>query len=1230
MPTSPAPPEPAWRRRLRRAFIAIAALAAIVAALGFLVVPPIAKSKLVALAGSELGRRATIDRLAFNPFTLHAKLSGFTLADRDPSRTLLRFSTLDADLSITSLWHLAPVLDALKLVQPQVDLVRNADGRWNIQDLIDRALAPSSGPTPAFAIDNIEVDDGSVAVDDRVKQHRSSITGIGVGIPFLSSIPHDAKILVTPRLAGVIDGAKFALKGSSTSPFADREEATLDIDFDALRLPEYAEYGGLPRGLRLSAGALTTRLKLAFVTDRGVPSTVTLAGTARVDGFALRRSDGSPLVSAKAIEATIGSIDALAEMISLDRVSVDAPEIDLRRSGDGSLELGRLLADHAGAAPRSTPRAASTATPASTTAPAGAGAPATRAAGRAPVASGIWAFDIAEAHVGGGVVHVADAAVTPAFSDTLSDVRFEGRKLASRGPPGTIAVAFESGDGAQFDLRAEANLATRSVRGNVSVVKLPLGKLYPYYASALNLDVRRGTLDLTGDFDAAVAGASLQFVLTKGVAGLTDVDAAIRGERDPLWRLVHADLTGIAFDLDKRSVTIDSVAWQGGSVRILRQADGVINFERLLRTADATPAAGLPMEAGGDTAGGWTLLARKALLEGVVADVEDRVPDIPVKLRIPDERIAIDGFSNAKGAKARIDAFVRIGKAGRIRIAGALGMQPANFDWRVDATGIDLVPFRPYFESQTRIVVAGGAVAAKGRLTYAVADRGAPRAAYAGDVTVSDFDSLDRPESQPLMRWKTLALKGVDVKSQPLQVGLGAVAMDSFYARIIVNADGTLNLQQLLAPKSAAVQAAAATPASTSPGASTRTLPPAPAEAKALPVSVGRIEVANGDVEFSDFFVKPNYSTHLSEVAGSVSALSASQAGDADLSGRVQDTAPVDIRGTINPFAPQLQLDLTAKATDIELPPLTPYSIKYAGYGITKGKLSMEVHYRIDDRKLAATNQLRLDQLTFGERVDSPTATRLPVLLAVALLKDRNGVINLDLPIQGTLDDPKFSVWRVLVQIFVNLVTKAVTAPFTLLGSIAGGGGEELAYVGFAPGQAELTAAGQAKLETLAKALADRPALKLDASGRVVPDVDREGLKRARLEAAMRAQKQKALAAHGESAPPLEQIRVDAVEQPKYLAAVYRDTTLSDKPRNVLGIAKTIPEAEMEKLLLESYKVDDPALVALANARAQAVKTWLVEHGHVAPERVFIIAPKLGTQGIADQGPPTRVDFAIR
>ena len=1218
MATPPAASESKWRRRLRRSLIAIVAVAALVAVLGFFVVPPIAKSKIEALAGSELGRSATLGKVAFNPFTLHAKLTDFALADRDAAHTFFSFSTLDVDVSISSLWHRAPVLDAVKLVRPQIELVRNADGAWNIQDLIDLALAPSGGPTPAFAIDNIEVEGGSISVDDRVKQHKTGISGIAIGLPVLSSIPHDAKIRVTPRIEGVIDGAKFALAGTSASPFADRVEATLDVDLDALQLPEYAAYAPLPQGLKLGDGALTTRLKLGFVTDRGAPSTMTLAGTARLDGLAVLRKDGSPLASAKAIEATIGKVDFLDRTIALDRVAIDAPEADLRRLADGSLEFGRLFASHADGALPAKQRAA-------------------------PAAPSDWAFGVAEVHIGGGVVHVTDAAVAPAFKDTLSNISIDGRKLASRGPPGTVDVAFDAADGAHFAMHADADLAAASARGNISVVKLSVAKLHQYYAQALDLDVRRGVLDFAGDFDAAAGKGSPRLVLTKGTAAFTGLDTAIGGEREPLLTMGRAEVTGVAADLARRSVTIDGATLQQGSLRIVRKADGATNIDQVVRKAGASkarPKAPVASDAGTatlaeDTAGagadgGWTFLVRKALVEHVAVDFEDRKPGAPVKLRVPDERIALDDVGNAKGSKGKIDALVRVGKAGRIRLAGALGFAPIGVDWRIDATGIDLVAFKPYFESQTNVVVQGGIVAAKGRLTYADSGRGAPRATYAGNVTVSDFDSLDRPESQELLRWKRLALTGMNVRSEPLQVGLGAVALDGFFARIIVNADGTLNLQQLLAPGSPAVQAAAETAASTRAGVTTKTLPTPATEAKSLPVSIGRVEVANGDVEFSDFFVKPNYATHLSAVKGSVSTMSASQAGDIDISGRVQDSAPVEIRGSINPFASALQLDLTAKATDVELPPLTPYSIRYAGYGITKGKLSMEVHYKIDDRKLAATNKLRLDQLTFGERVESPTATKLPVLLAVALLKDRNGVINLDLPIEGTLDDPKFSVWRVVVQIFVNLITRAVTAPFALLGQIAGAGGEQLAYVEFAPGHAELAAAARTKLETLAKALTDRPALKLDASGRAVPDVDREGLKHARLDAALRAQKQKTLAARGESAPPLEQIQVDAAERPKYLAAVYRDSDLPGKPKNFLGFAKTIPDAEMEKLLLESYKVDGAALTALANARAQAVKSWLVDQGHIAPERVFIVAPKLGAEGITDQGLPTRVDFAIR
>jgi uncharacterized membrane protein len=440
--------------------------------------------------------------------------------------------------------------------------------------------------------------------------------------------------------------------------------------------------------------------------------------------------------------------------------------------------------------------------------------------------------------------------------------------------------------------------------------------------------------------------------------------------------------------------------------------------------------------------------------------------------------------------------------------------------------------------------------------------------------------------------------------------------MDGFYARLIVNPDATLNLQQLLASQSVESEVVVpSAPTMKGKGVATKELPP-PKTDNELPVSIGRVAFADGEVEFSDFFVRPNYSAHLTGVTGSVSALSAAQPGDVALAARVENTAPVEVRGTVNPFARDLTLDLTATAKDVDLPPLTPYSEKYAGYGIQRGKLSLEVHYQIENRKLVASNKLVLDQLTFGEHVESPAATRLPVLLAVSLLKDREGVIHLDLPIEGTLDDPRFSVWGILVQIVVNLVTKAATAPFALLGALAG--------------HAEISAAAEAKLRSLAKALADRPGLKLDAAGRAVPELDRDGLRRAALDRAVRTEKQKAAASQGESAPALDSLNIEASEYPKYLAAVYRDADLPDKPRNVLGIAKDIPAAEMEALLLASYRADDDSLRALATRRAQTVKDWFAGPGGIAGERVFIVSPKLGGDGIEDKGPPTRVDFALK
>jgi uncharacterized protein involved in outer membrane biogenesis len=907
-----------WPRRFRRAAIALAALVAVLAILGFFVVPSIVKSKLESYVTEATGRTATLGKVEFNPFNLRGKLSDFTLLHRASGEALFHFDALDVDVSAASLWRLAPVFDALRLTRPTITYARNADGTYDIQDLIDALFKPSDAPTPQFSFNNIEIDGGAVSLDDRLHRRKVALANLAIGIPFLSSLPHDAEIRVNPSFEGTLDGARFTLKGLTSSPFGDRKEAAVDIEFDALALPGHVQYVPLPQGLKLADGALTTRLKLAFVSEKGEPRTVILSGTARIDRLAVARSDGSPLIGARSINVTLGKLDPLGRAVALESVAIEAPDVDLRRGADGTFEFRRLFAPDAGSAGS-----------AGTT-------PAPRA-GSAP-----WTYSVADLNVAGGTVRVADEGASPAFRVALSNFKVVAKKIASTGDPGAVELEFDAESGAHYGATGNLDLAKGAARGHIALTKLRPASLYPYYADAVNLDVQRGELDLAGDFDAAWAETPPQLTLAHGSGTIADLDLAVRGERDPLWRVPHGDLDGIAFDLARRSITIDRIEARPVSLRIGRQPDGVVNFQRLLRASDPSgaPPAGAPAAAAQSDAE-WSVVVKKLLFERMAANFEDQVPRPSVKLQIPEARILLENFSNVRGAKGA-SISPRASGRGPARAIGTLATRPFAIDWKIDVDGVDALPLKPYFEVQTNVILTSGAVSAKGRVTRRRAP-GRNGRRILGDVTISDFGALDRPTAQELMRWKTFTLTGINVTESPPKVALGAIGVDQFFARLIVNADATLNLQRLLAPPTtqseAAVPASAAasaapSPAASKPASTAASMPPSgsaqtPATAGApasqeTAVSIGDIKVSNGEVQFSDFYIKPNYSAHLTQVAGTVSALSATQAGNVQFAALVENIAPVEIRGTLN--CSRASSARSHGRPRHDLPPLTSYS----------------------------------------------------------------------------------------------------------------------------------------------------------------------------------------------------------------------------------------------------------------------------------------------------------------
>ncbi|MEP7371267.1 MAG: DUF748 domain-containing protein, partial [Nitrosospira sp.] len=402
--------------------------------------------------------------------------------------------------------------------------------------------------------------------------------------------------------------------------------------------------------------------------------------------------------------------------------------------------------------------------------------------------------------------------------------------------------------------------------------------------------------------------------------------------------------------------------------------------------------------------------------------------------------------------------------------------------------------------------------------------------------------------------------------------------------------------------------------------------PPVPA-GKPMPVRIGRVVMQGGNIIFNDQFIKPNYRANLTGLAGRVGPLDPKKPGEIDIRGAVDKTAPLKIAGKIDTLSSELYLDITATAKGIDMPTFSPYSGKYVGYAIEKGKLSVDIHYHVEKGELRAENNVFLDQLTLGEKIESPDALSIPINLALALLKNRHGEIDVHLPLSGSINDPQFSIGGLIIKVILNLLTKAVTAPFALLGSVLGDG-EEMSAIDYSSGLAQITPEAEKRLQALSKALTDRPALKLEITGRVDPEHDPEALKRTMLERKVKAQKLSENVKKGEASGSLEDIELKPEEYAKYLTLAYKDEKFA-KPKNVVGLTKSLPVPEMEQLMLANINAGDSEMRDLAERRAVAAQAWLVEQGGVPSERVFVLEPKVEAEAGGKKS-GSRVEFSLR
>lgn len=695
------------------------------------------------------------------------------------------------------------------------------------------------------------------------------------------------------------------------------------------------------------------------------------------------------------------------------------------------------------------------------------------------------------------------------------------------------------------------------------------------------------------------------------------------GER---FRLAKMTVKGVQIDLPAHRINIAEVTNTQTRARILRNKEGKIEWvsSPLLKSVRATDA-----KAQDDRP--WIGKVAKLKLEDLGLRFEDQATKPVAIQEIEGFNLLGENLTNELGKKGKILLKSKINKKGSLNVDGSVQIFPFDVALKVETLTIPLLPLQPYFSEHVNIALTRGQVSNKGE-AVALVDKQGLKAGYKGSVTVGDLLAVDRENSADFLKWKSLFFGGIDFHLEPMAINVAEIALTDFYSKLILSPAGRLNVQDIVRKSGAEpVSVAPAIPAKNSEekaavAAADKTVEKLP-EKKPIPIKIAKITLQNGTINFSDFFVKPNYSANVTKLGGRITGLSSTEdsVADMDLRGSYANSAPVQIVGKLNPLAAKSYLDMKVDVTGIDLVGFSPYSGKYAGYNIEKGKLSLNLAYKLENNQLTAENRLFIDQFTFGDKVESPTATSLPVNLAISLLKNNRGEIDLNLPISGSLDDPQFSIGGLILKVIGNLFVKAVTSPFALLGSMFGGG-EELSNVEFAPGRANINPTGSKKLESLAKALTERSALKLEITGRADPAADTDGLKRVAVERAMKAEKRKDILKKDGEDESLNNIEIAPEEYKTYLTRAYKEGKFP-KPRNLIGMQKELPVEEMEKLMLTNVSVTDEDIRQLAKRRAENVQSWLINQGKVPSERIFLLSPKSAAD---EKTKGMRADFSLR
>ncbi len=1256
--------------------------------IGFFLVPAIVKWQLVKQLPAITKRQAAVRQVRFNPYALSLSIRGLSLTEPD-GRTFASWEEFYVNFQASSLFRWQWTFKDIRLVAPFGEVIMFRDGRLNFANMF--AAEPNAPPPPPpdpgaktpiprIGIFQLVITNGAVAFEDQTLRNpfRTEYRPINLHLTGFTTRA-DADSPYSFEAEGD-SGRRVAWSGNLTvEPL--RSAGQLEIaGIDLTRFQPYLEaftHAHLTNGV--------VDLGLAYRFEAGTNGTDLVVTNMILHGkeIALHDPANNEAVARLALfGVTNASLNLRARNVRLGLVKATEAALVARIGRNGKLNLLELLKEADGSTN-------TTSTPAPS--PAAAPSPASAAAQGAPIEEP-WTIEVDEFGIERAAVSFEDLSLASPFRTELKPIEVTLKHVSTR-RDSEAGYAFTIASEASESIAGEGTFSLNPVRsgGALKAAGIELRKYVPYAENTFRGTIAAGKLDLAVPYQVALGAEGLQAGVSNLAVRVSGLEVKAPGGDETVVKVGSFALEDVGAGLASREARVGKVQSADGEVVVRRGKDGSLNLLSLVGSSTnaapttegrkgSAPSAPAPQP-------GWTVAVGEVDIQGYTFKIEDLQPERAARFLVDQLALNVRGFSTEGSPPLATRLSLRLNEKGAVVVDGNLKLEPLSAEMGVGLDRIDLSALQPYLEQQARVNLVSGELGLTNQVRYEGGTHDSLKLSVLGNLWLTNLVTTDQAASKDLLRWDSVSLSGVDLALTPNRLKLDEVKVQGLKANLIINPDGTLNVSTLSpSGTTTPTESTAGTPA-TVPATPE---PPASRPGEPFPIEVGALVLENVGLGFTDQSLQPAASLTIGALSGSIRGLSSAMntTAEVDLAGKIDDQAPFGIKGRVNLLAAERLVDLEITNRSTQLTAFTPYTEKYLGHPLNKGRLTLGLKYQIQGQQLRAENRFEIDQLMLGPRNESPDATSLPAKLGVALLKDQNGRIELDVPIEGKLDDPEFRIGGAVMKVIGNLIIKAAASPFSLLGKLVGGG-EELSFLEFTPGTTNLVEGELAKLDKLSQALTARPAVNLEIEGLADRERDRDALARVHLQERIRTRhweslKPKARESVADASAPLDPAAYEGALRALFvetfgtnLTAILQTNALQAAAMRTNGTAGAAPErtaaaaegrtrkkkggllglgifgggsgtrrsaAEkglskseraaldemtpelMESLLAQQTAVSDDEMRQLMAARARWVQDHLLGTGAVTTERLFLVAPKPIPAGTRGE---TRVNLSL-